>query len=111
MVSRPQRGHELGPGTRDGAVQHVHLEAVLRTDQRREQADGSGARDEHIARFPEGPLPDCLYLLPGLGDYCGGLEQDVESPSERSTFKAYSGSIRHRSDMNPSIPLIPRSVY
>ena len=32
-------------------------------------------------------------------------------PSEGSTLIAYSGSMRQRSDMNPWISLIPRSVY
>jgi len=30
---------------------------------------------------------------------------------EGSTLIAYSGSMRQRSDINPSISLIPRSVY
>ncbi len=79
VVLRAQGTHELGLGARDGVVQHVHVQAVLRADQRREQADGSGAGDENVAWFPEGPLPNCLHLLSSLGDHRSGLEQHAEN--------------------------------
>ena len=40
-----------------------------------------------------------------------GSSRTPRSPRELSTFIAYSGSIRQRSDMKPSICLMPRSVY
>ena len=40
-----------------------------------------------------------------------GSSSTPRSPSEGSIFMAYSGSIRQRSDMKPSISLMPRSVY
>ena len=40
-----------------------------------------------------------------------GSSSTPSRPSERSTFTTYSGSIRQRSDMKPSICLMPRSVY
>ena len=40
-----------------------------------------------------------------------GSSSTPRSPRDRSTFMAYSGSIRQRSDMKPSICLMPRSVY
>ena len=49
-------------------------------------------------------------LLPCLGDDGRGLEQYSEQSEPRSTFMTYSGSTRHRSDMKPSISLMPRSV-
>ncbi len=40
-----------------------------------------------------------------------GSSNTPSSPREESTLMAYSGSIRQRSDMNPWIFLMPRSVY
>ena len=40
-----------------------------------------------------------------------GSSSTPSMPSDGSIFTTYSGSTRHRSDMNPSISLMPRSVY
>ena len=40
-----------------------------------------------------------------------GSSSTPSSPREESTLMAYSGSMRQRSDINPWISLIPRSVY
>ena len=40
-----------------------------------------------------------------------GSSSTPRSPRDRSIFMAYSGSILQRSDMKPSICLMPRSVY
>ena len=76
VAPRARTRSGLGPDT--AQVQHVHVQAVLPGDQRRQQADGPRAGHEHVARFPEGPLPDGLHLLPRLGHDRGGFEQHAE---------------------------------
>ena len=111
VVGRPQGTNELRLGPRFDPVEDVHLEPALLSDEGRKKTDRSSTGHEHGPRLPEGALADRDDLLPRLRDNCRGLEQYAQRPSERSTFMAYSGSIRQRSDMKPSISLMPRSVY
>src|SRR5688572_776651 len=82
-------------------------------------------RQTSAASRPMGPAPVTSTLLGSQKARCPtactcsqalvttvvGSSSTPRRPSERSTFMAYSGSIRHLSDMKPSICLMPRSVY
>ena len=61
------------------AVQHVHFEPALRTDERRQQSDRAGAGDQRHTRLPRrGTGADAHDLLPGLGDDARRLQQHAE---------------------------------
>ena len=46
-----------------------------------------------------------------LATTVAGSSSTPRTPREESSLVKYPGSIRQRSDMNPSICLMPRSVY
>ena len=89
----------------------MNFESVLFRDERRQETYRSSASHQQGARLPKSALADCADLLQALTTTVVGSSRTPISPRELSTFTAYSDSIRQRSDMNPSICLIPRSVY
>jgi hypothetical protein len=111
VVRRPQGANELGLGARHGAVQHVHVQAVLPTDQRRQQADRPAPVTSTLLGSQKARCPTACTCSQALVTTVVGSSSTPRRPSERSTFMVYSGSIRHLSDMKPSICLMPRSVY
>ena len=58
------------------------------------------------ARWPTATI--CFHALVTI---VVGSSKTPERPGDASTFIAYSGSLLQRSDMNPSICLMPRWVY
>ena len=58
VIRRPQGTNQIGLGARFDAIENVDLEPVLLANQRRQQADRSGAGDEHRVRLPERALAD-----------------------------------------------------
>ena len=105
VVGRSQGAHEVGLGPRFDPVEDMDVQPALLADKRREKTDRARAGHEHGLRLPEGPVADRDDLLPRLGDDGRRLEQHAQESERRSTFMAYSGSIRQRSDMKPSICL------
>ncbi|PYR66169.1 MAG: hypothetical protein DMF88_17160, partial [Acidobacteria bacterium] len=60
-------------------VVDVHVEPLLRADERREQADGTGARNQRALRRPGARSPaDLFRVIPGLGDDARRLEEHAE---------------------------------
>src|SRR5712691_9153306 len=84
MADAPERLDQLSLVARHAAVEHVHLEAALRPDQRREQPNRSGARDEQFFRLPATRAgSDPLDVIPTLGQNASGLEQDAKNAEAR----------------------------
>ena len=83
VIRRPQGANQIGLGARFDAIEDVDLEPVLLANQRRQQADRSGAGDEHRVRLPERALADRVDLLPGLRDDGRGFQQHAEQAERR----------------------------
>ena len=66
----------------------------------------STVRGSQKARWPTATICSHAFVTTVVGS-----SSTPRRPRERSTFMTYSGSIRQRSDMKPSICLMPRSVY
>ena len=111
VVRRAEGPHEFRLRPRFDPVQDVNVQPALLADEGGKKTDRPRTGDEHGPRLPEGTLADRDDLLPRFRDHRRGFEQYAEEPEGGSTFIAYSGSMRQRSDMKPSICLMPRSVY
>lgn len=83
MIGAAERLNQLGPRALGMAIEHMQLEPFLCADQRRQQADGTGAGDGDAPRPPGGAGADTRDLLPGLRDHGRRLEQHAE-PIERA---------------------------
>src|SRR5579883_2657429 len=80
VIASAELFDELGFETFCDAVEDVHFEATLSADEGCEQADGTGACDEHIARPPLGALTDARDVVPGFSDDAGWLQQHADFP-------------------------------
>ncbi len=79
MVGRPEIGDQLRLGSGGDAVEHVHLEPLLASDHRRQQAHRPGPGDQHASRFPGAAArADGEGVVPGLGHHAGGLQQHAQ---------------------------------
>ena len=110
VAPRARTSSGFGPGL--DPVEDVDLQTALLPERGR-RADRSAPRRSRArsaaprrrAGRPRRPAPSALATT------VVGSSSTPRSPSDGSTFIAYSGSMRQRSDMKPSISLMPRSVY
>ena len=75
VICGAKAANELGLGSVGHPVEHVDLEVTLDAEQRREQADGTGAGHGGDARVEERPGADAIDLLPRLRDDGRGFEE------------------------------------
>ena len=111
VVYRAEVSHEIRLGPRFGPVEDVNFQPSLFSDEGGQKTDWPRTGYEDRPRVPEATQADRGDLLPRFRDHRRGFEQYTKKPEGVVDFITYSGSARHRSDMKPSICLMPRSVY
>jgi hypothetical protein len=79
-------------------VDHVHVEAALHADHRRDEADRAGAGNQQRPRLPGArTLTDALGVIPRLGDDARRLQQHGSDAERDIDLDQESGSTRKNS--------------
>src|SRR4029453_15675416 len=112
VVGPPEGADEFRLGSRINLIEDVNIQAALLPEEGSEKtAIGPAPVINTFRGSQKARWPTAATCSQALVTTVVGSRRTPRSPRELSTFIAYSGSIRQRSDMKPSICLMPRSVY